>query len=537
MLEMLRARSAGVVILVALPWLNPMSLGPSAAVMPWLVSALCGSALWLLGGGLRPAVPPRGLAWAAAALCLWAGLWHLPVRPELVMLAAGLLLVLLCAAAARQPELAGALQAGLLAAAALNAGIGLAQYFGLSSALAPFVNVIEAGEAFGNLRQTNQFATLCWIGAAIVLFGTLQLRMPARLALVVLLAAAGAASASRTGVLEAVALGVLVAWWRGPDRRSRLALYAAGAAAYVMAAMLLPVLLEAVTGIVPERRLWARFGGGEGCFSRWVLWSNVLELIALKPLAGWGWGELDYAHYLTLYPGARFCEILDNAHNLPLHLAVELGVPAAVVACGGALVWVWRQRPWVEALPLRQLAWTLLALLLLHSLLEYPLWYGSFQMTLGLALGWLLPCVKARSAERWRPAVAMAGLIAGIAYAGWDYARVTQVYLPPQERRAAWRDDPLRHVRDSWLFSGQARFADLTLGTLTRSNAESMYRLSEEVLHYSPEPRVIERAIESAVLTGRDHEAVMHLARYRAAFPKEFGAWRAEQRRPLPTLP
>ena len=61
-------------------------------------------------------------------------------------------------------------------------------------------------------------------------------------------------------------------------------------------------------------------------------------LIAQKPWLGWGWGELDYAHFITLYPGARFCDILDNAHNLPLHLAVELGVPLAVVLCGGGLV-------------------------------------------------------------------------------------------------------------------------------------------------------------------------------------------------------
>ena len=28
---------------------------------------------------------------------------------------------------------------------------------------------------------------------------------------------------------------------------------------------------------------------------------------------------MDYAHFVTLYPGERFCDILDNAHNLPLH--------------------------------------------------------------------------------------------------------------------------------------------------------------------------------------------------------------------------
>lgn len=52
--------------------------------------------------------------------------------------------------------------------------------------------------------------------------------------------------------------------------------------------------------------------------------------------------------HANLYTGERFCAILDNAHNLPLHLAVELGVPMAAILCGGAAYAIWRQRPWAE---------------------------------------------------------------------------------------------------------------------------------------------------------------------------------------------
>ncbi|NZA01899.1 O-antigen ligase family protein [Ottowia beijingensis] len=91
--------------------------------------------------------------------------------------------------------------------------------------------------------------------------------------------------------------------------------------------------------------------GESTCGSRLILWRNVLHLIGLKPWTGWGWGELDYAHYITLYEGARFCHILDNAHNLPLHLAVELGVPVALAVCGLVAWLVWRGRPWAEQHP------------------------------------------------------------------------------------------------------------------------------------------------------------------------------------------
>jgi hypothetical protein len=79
------------------------------------------------------------------------------------------------------------------------------------------------------------------------------------------------------------------------------------------------------------------------------------------------------------------------------------------------------------------------------------------------------------------------------------------------------------------LFSGQARFAALTLQTPDRGNAQRLYPLALDVLHYSPEPRVIERAIESATLLGRDREAVLLLARYREAFPQEYETWRRSQ--------
>ena len=106
----------------------------------------------------------------------------------------------------------------------------------------------------------------------------------------------------------------------------------------------------------------------------------MLDLIAQHPWTGWGWGELSFAHYSTLYQGPRFTEILDNAHNLPLHLAVELGIPAALLICGGFGWLVLAARPWRETDPARLMAWGLLGVIVLHSLLEYPLWYGPFQL-------------------------------------------------------------------------------------------------------------------------------------------------------------
>ncbi len=151
------------------------------------------------------------------------------------------------------------------------------------------------------------------------------------------------------GLLELVVLcGLAGVWglWRQPRV---LRLLVTAVLAYAVATLALPWLL----GLDPAAHgMLARLRGGEpACASRKVLWSNVLDLILQKPWLGWGWGELDYAHYATLYAGPRFCEILDNAHNLPLHLAVELGIPVALLVCGLGTWWALRQRPWRETDP------------------------------------------------------------------------------------------------------------------------------------------------------------------------------------------
>lgn len=471
------------------------------------------------------------LVLAALLLVTWSWASHPALRQELVYFASGLAVFVLGASAVDDGQVGRGLQIGLLAAAFCTALLGLCQYFGLSALATPWVDYAEAGEAFGNLRQPNQFASLCWLGVVIVLWGMPRLPTGAAVGFVVVLAVASAASVSRTGMLQGAMVAALASIWPGPEQPRRLRLCAVAAVAYCVGTVLLPFGLHVIFGALPGRTLWGRIGGGEACSSRMVLWSNVLHLIAQKPFFGWGWGELDYAHFMTLYPGARFCDILDNAHNLPLHLAVELGVPAAVTVCGTVVWWMVRQRPWQERDAQRQLGWGVLAIILLHSLLEYPLWYGPFQIALGASLGWLLgrPHELTRRAPSWLAVGMAAAMFVATVYASWDYARVSQIYLSPESRRPRWASDPLGEAKRSWLFANQARFAELTLTMLTLENAEWMRVHAEEALHYSPEPRVIERLVESASLTGHLEEAGMILTRYRAAFPREYAAWQTQQ--------
>jgi O-antigen ligase len=497
---MLPLPSTAIVFLIALPWLNPFAPGPLTMAMPLLFSWVCaaGALLMVAMGGRQP----------GAAL-------H---QPPLIGLAAGAWLI----------------------AALISVELGLLQYFGLAQALGEWVSPTELGIAFGNLRQRNQFASLTSIGLVALLWCAVQswahkATAPV-LAAALLLGAGNAASSSRTGLMQlalVVALSGLWGAWRAPQVR-RVLLVAV--LAYAVALVSLPWL----AGLDPSSSgAWARLRAGDlACASRLTLWGNVLDLIAQKPWGGWGWGELDYAHFVTLYPQARFCDILDNAHNLPLHLAVEFGVPVAGLLCGGALWAAWRARPWREADSSRQLAWGVLAVIVLHSLLEYPLWYGPFQVAAGLSV-WHLwrtrasagrPVLKRDVQSNWPLGHLFIGsgaiiFLMAAAFITWDYHRISQLYLQPAQRSPVYRDNTLEKIRDTPLFQNQLRFAELTTTALTPANAADVYAQAQALLHFSPEPRVIEKLIESAELLGLHNEAVFYQARYRAAFPDKYAQW------------
>jgi O-antigen ligase len=519
--------AVAVFVFITLPWLNPFSPGPTPAVMPWLVSLA-----------------------SLAFVLLWAARVHL----------------------------ARVAAAAWLTAALLSAVMGLLQYFGAAALLSPWVDNTGIGEAFANLRQRNQFATLTNIGLAALWWWVVQGQSPATqaevaslkpfswrslaaLAAAAVLAFGNAASSSRTGLVQLVLLMAMAWGWHrsapGENQSIRLRLLLVAALAYGIAALALPVLVGlnlATNGIVARLH-----DEGSLCSSRLILWRNVLHLIALKPWFGWGWGELNFAHFITFYPDLRFCEILDNAHNLPLHLAVELGLPVAVLACASTLWLTLRARPWRESDSTRQLAWLVLAVIMLHSLLEYPLWYGPFQMAFGLCL-WLLwrprerlpdavcgplgaylgaskvsPKIgsSSRTTTYWRLGVAL-GLITYAAYAAWDYQRVSQIYLTPDQRSPAYREATLEKIGSSRLFQNQLDFAELTTTPLTRANAVHQNALAKKLLHFSPEPRVIEQLIESAALLGRTDEVRFYQLRYRAAFLESYTRWLESSNWPAP---
>ena len=545
-------RGALLAFLVAWPFLFPFVAGPSTGVWQLLASWSCVALMvlaTLTAGPLKVPSAPLSAWVVVTALLVALGSGALPQLTFGALLAVVVMGLAACTGAAlasdpsRARGLFSWLAKGLLAAGLISALLGLLQYYGLADLLVPWTTAPDVGQAYGNLRQRNQFASLINIAliAALWLYATSVSHQRRRWlqAAGVLLVVAQAAATSRTGLLQLICIAGICAFIARQDRRQNSVAESFSLPHHYTLLAMVP-LYFAIGWLLPHLASSGVEGMGqrlrEGAppgHSRLLLWHNVLTLIGQHPWRGWGWGELSFAHFTTLYDGPRFVEILDNAHKLPLQLAVELGIPAAVVICGGFAWLVVAAKPWRERDPARLMVWGVLGVIVLHSLLEYPLWYGPFQVVFGLCLGILWHGVKQTKSTGNAMAVKVAPLLAamllmlGIAYAAYDYVRISQIYMARQDRFSLWREDTLARIDHSWLFANQVAFARLTLTPVTRANAAEVHALAEHVLHFSPEPRVVSKLVESATVLKLDDEAAAQARRFEIAFPVEYRRWLA----------
>jgi len=498
--------------LVLLAWLCPFWYGPTPAVYPLLWG---GSCLALIAITTKPTnkalLSPLFLVLLTSLGLMIA--WRSNSSANAV--AAGLCLMSIglsaqWAANISEQDFTSVIAWGWLFAGVVNAVLGLLQYFGFTQ---------EASSvAFGFLRQRNQLASLCNLAllALLYLWHLKRLSTPLTTVCAGVLVAALAATCSRAGALQLFTLSLTLIWIALGKRTSPATQHQIRAAlvfvllTYTFCAWLLPTISGAPESVASRVMSMASNSGLPLQDSRRVLWDNTLTLIQQSPLLGHGWRELAYALRMSDFGDAiRFDEQADHAHNLPLQLAAELGLPFTVLwFC--AIVWlVLRYKPWATRAPSQALGWGVLLIITIHSLLEYPLWYAPFQMATGFACGLLFKQAVPQAAANL---VVQHGGLTGqypqtlqrifggfllifCLYAAFDYHRVTQLFVPPAERSQLYQNQTLAHAEKSWLFANQVLYAKLIITPITESSAHEQYQRAKQVLHFSPEPNVFKLLI------------------------------------------
>lgn len=434
------------------------------------MAALIGVA-GLLGLSAAIAPPWAGLPWAMAwaALCAacsaavvaWAGWRGVAVlgREPLVLAASALLL------------------SGLLGCA-----IGLVQVFKPGWCDGNFIAATTlTGRAVGNLRQPNHLATLMlWACAAAAWLGSRgglnRLLAGAAIALLVF---GVVLTASRTGMVGVALLTV----WGLLDARMhkgmRRMLWAAPLI-YVLGWIFMHWLSLHGQAFGAEARL---HDGSDISSSRFAIWANTLDLIRAHPWTGVGWGEFNFAWTLTPFPN-RPIAFFDHTHNLLLQFAVELGLPltALIVLLLGYAGWRLLmaalgpeyddaqppEEPGLVGAPEARMALYMVVLAMIHSQLEYPLWYAYFLLPTAFFWGAglaaerrKLPTEAPRAQEPgWVPRLLLLGsaaMVIGSVAAVLDYLTVVQIFQP--SANAGPLEERIARGQRSVLFGYQADYA------------------------------------------------------------------------------
>ncbi len=475
------AQSAALVAAALVPGALAFNLPPSPTLFNQVAAVACfGLVLTLLrdarsvdfGNALRHSAALQAAMALLAAAALWSCVGG-TLPAGLALSTIGLMLmVMVLAAAGSAVTTAGVLPAaffaGWVVAGCFSVLVALVQVFAPGLADGNWIaNTTSGGRAVGNMRQPNHLSSLLlWSAAALVpLVEAGRLKRWLGTALFAAMVFGVMLSGSRTGL---VGVGVL-AFWGLLDRRltraSRGLLLASPfmyGGTWALTAWWSALQQSQAIGAA------TRMGQSDLSSARFDIWRDTLELIRAQPWFGVGFGEFNFAWTLTPLP-QRPLEFFDHTHNLPLQLAVELGLPLAALVLALMLLALWQ-------------AWRRSRAVTgeggghdeqhqqgddhdgLHSQLEYPLWYAHFLLPTALLWGLCLgaaaaPALESAAPRRW-PVVCGMAMLAAAAAALVDFQRVVVIFSPPSA--AAPLEERIADGQRSWLFAHHADYAAAT---------------------------------------------------------------------------
>lgn len=306
------------------------------------------------------------------------------------------LLMLLARALRRELEMttiAETLAWFTLAGGVLSALIGLLQHYESAGPLDFMVARKGSAAVYGNLGQPNHYASYLTLAlaSAAYLYGRFRLRAAVAAPLSAWLLLMVALSGSRSAWLYLCML-ILLAWSlrrsRGDIESRRLSVFTFWLLGGFVAAQWVATLpaLQGVTGtLTSAQRL---FESASGIESRLQLGREAWRMFVESPLTGAGYGQFAWHHFLWAPPEAEAAApgVFHHAHNFVLQLMAETGLAGACLVAGALLFWLWGIGKGA-----RDLEWWwvvgMVAVIALHSLLEYPLWYSYFLGIAALLLG------------------------------------------------------------------------------------------------------------------------------------------------------
>jgi O-antigen ligase len=420
-----------------------------------------------------------------------------------------------------------------------NAVIGLMQLWGVPPPLSPYVLPQIHGRIYANTGQPNHLANYLCLGLASLayLYGVRRLALPLALAAAAPLLLVLVASGSRTIWIYMAALVVLGAMLRRSRPQpavSRILGFAIACAAGFLAMQwfggyLLPASAFEIETV--GMRL-----GSEGMFSKFRtrVWYEAWLTFLDAPFVGAGFRQFAWLHFLLnaqLPPPRVEDSIADNAHNLLLQVLAEFGIAGVAVLCAGLaslLLALRRQEPsphlwWLCAV---------LAILGIHSMLEYPLWYAYFLGIAAVAFGAPeVAVLKVGDRARGRVLLVTMLFLGCMAAANvyQDYRTLQSLHrIQPQPSGAAVGNAQgtaavLMELQQHSLFAPFVELALSRLMVLNREQIDDKLAFNGLVMRFAPSADVVYRQAILLALKGEQQAARAQWDRAEANYPSDRG--------------
>lgn len=517
-------------------WVIPFLVAPHTYPIPTFYSELAAAACWVafavaaLGitwnqsmGVPRVALAPLGLI---AALAL-----QLEIAPPLNpffsfgAIAALLAATAICGLGARCREVPGVLTVvavAILLGGLLTVAIELLQLFRVPNLPDVFFSMTPTGTArrmWGNLNQPNHVGTYLAFGLAACLFLAHRYRKWfAWLAVAVLALLLGMAlTFSRVTWIHIVVVGALAGLSLAAEARGRSLV-----ARLLLLIGPLLLLLSAYQAwnwvIALANGAWTLDLPGsmgqrmqEGAGLRPLLWKHAWHMFLAHPWLGGGWGDYAWNQFVQTDTLGQV-EMSMNAHNIVLDLLAKAGLIGLLAVFAPLAWWAFDLRKRL-CRPDAAFLGAIAAVLMVHSLLEYPLHYVFFLFPFAFVLGYLdEKGLRAPSGGlTWVLSSVIVLCGAALVARLWvDYRSVERLYFVQ-----ASTAKELARYRDSGqlLLTSYATLVMAMNAPVARETAPTLLALEQRAAQFYPGPATVQRYALALAFQGKNEEAVAQIRR------------------------
>jgi len=415
------------------------------------------------------------------------------------------------------------------------------QLFHMEPKFSPFVvayNVEIERRPFGNMAQANHLATYIAFATAGALYLVQTRRLPVIVWLVLsaIFSAGLALTVSRGPWLQ---MGVIVVggfWMAFIQGRSTLVDDPDGpasrAARNKTRAWLIPIVLLVLFFAVNAAIRWAnlrfqlelgqsaaeRMQDANQIAPRLALWKYGWTMFLTHPLLGVGWGEFPL-HQFEFVRELGGVEIANNSHDIFIDLLAKTGLLGMAIVLFSVVCWLVRVLR-APHTPARIFGLSLLGVLMMHALVEYPQQYMFFLMPAMLIFGLL----ETRPL-RWVSRSFSYGLYVVLVVLGLaslypilrDYNRSEVLYYGSQPAEQ-YREDP------SFLFRAWGEYGAATLLPMNSQDLATKLAMHRQALALLPGETVLRRYAVLQALAGQSQDALDTIARLKI-FSTELHDW------------